>query len=332
MIDIREHGGIFGGKKSSLDLIPNDYTIPVYVNLGSYPHLALAKNIAFFRGNQYHCDSIDIMNGTKVASITENIDFPFMLTDEYDNMLYGYTYDYTVGNYRFRAYDSTFKKVWECTDTTNFGRIALLTKDFILALYDKGIKKIDRKTGAILSTTSQKTIDISVSYTVGTNDKQTELVIVDLFNNLFIIDIDTLLIIKQIKLQNVFLTHYTPYGVAILKGVLHLFRRESQTSEVGHCAFDLNGTSFDININSLFYYKLGREGNNRLTTQTVKVFNNCLAAAVSGRILLASYEKNKSLKTASIESSHISCAQINRNHYMNIRYTGQSIEKGKVKL
>jgi hypothetical protein len=337
---LEAHG--VGKRDRGVELIPDNYATPIKVtgNLASNK-IAIAKSVVFANGNEGTFVSIDIATGKQIANTSDNknLNLNFMLADEHDDIIYGYIYN--GSSHRVRAYDKNFKMVWECTDASSFSQsVGLLSKDYIFMIAHRWIYKISRTTGVVVSKKEYSDLSTYDGHVLGSNENKTKIAYIHTNGRFFVIDAHTLSVIKQGILKNVndrdgYADDYEhPYGVGILKDVLHVFIYSTNAQRMKHLAFDLNDVIFDANVNALLKYELADYGNDYYKMQKVQTFKNCLAISTENMVELIQYEKNKSLKTSTIKFPLYSgtYSHINAKHYVGRYRNGELSEYGKVKL
>ncbi|PFB74981.1 hypothetical protein CN286_25780 [Bacillus anthracis] len=322
---LEDHGiGATGSK--GIELIPKGYSTPKLVGQGQYFRLGVGQTVAYLRRGENLCDSIDIATGTKIATTT-TMNFPYILCDENDDLIYNCAY--TNGT-RFAAYDKNFAKVWECTELANFNGSALLTKDYIFANYDKGVVKIDRRTGAVIA--KKDIVDrLSVDRGVwGCNENQNQIVFMNSIGISIILNAADLSVIKQFNTSNLFVTgsEYV-YGIGILNGILHVFQRGVSGTNILHCGFDLTQTSFGL-LDRLFYYFMpGYMKQDETLQQTVQTYNKSIVVTATGMLHVIQY-KNSVMKVTSLAGKKNYYLQANKRLYLNFDGTDKLTHYGKI--
>ncbi|WP_439022591.1 hypothetical protein [Bacillus thuringiensis] len=324
---LEDHGIGAAGSKG-IELIPKGYSTPKLVGQGTFIayRLGVGQTVAYLRRDYNLCDSIDIATGTKIATTT-TVNFPYILCDENDDLIYNCAH--TNGT-RFAAYDKRFAKVWECTELANFNGSALLTKDYIFANYDKGVVKIDRRTGAVI--TKKDIVDrLNVDKGVwGCNENQNQIVFMNSIGISIILNANDLSVIKQFDTSELFVTGSEfMYGIGILNGILHVFQRGLSGTKINHSGFDLTQTSFGLRDRLFNYFMPGFMKQDETLQQTVQTYNKSIVVTATGMLHIIQY-KNGVMKNTSLADSKNYYLQANKRLYLNFDGMDKLTHYGKI--
>lgn len=336
MLDIRDHGGQYGGGKSSPDFIPNNFTTPPSSgSTGSNPRLQIAKTFAFIRRNDQVHHTIDIATGTVITSTTAtnttgsfNISAP--VADENDDFIHGYHYEYGLANSKPRAINKNLQKVWEA-NLTELGQNAGLTKDFVFFVLTGKLYKLRRDTGEVFALTNPN-VQSNTQFVLGNTDDDSE-ILYTRRSDFSLINTITGTTIKSGSLPDVYANSSAyPYGIAIKDGLLHVFTYNSSNYDVYHWVYPANATVF--NSTTLVFSRRMAYGSweNGNAHQAVKHTEAGITVATNASYDLINMKLgDKSLKTVSLMEPNLSKINGNGVNYMNMTASGVISAFGSLK-
>ena len=336
MLDIRDHGGQYGGGQSSPDFAPNNFSNPPsFGSQGSYARLQIAKMFAFIRRDAQIHHTIDLTTGSVIVSTTAtntngSFNIPAPVADENDDLVYGTIYEYGLANSKPRAINKNMQKVWEASSTA-VGQNAGLTKEFVFFALDGTLYKLRRTTGEVFALPNTN-VQGSTQFVFGNTDDDSQILYVRR-SNFTLLDANTGATIKYASLSDVFANSSAyPYGIAIKDGVLHVFTYSSSNYVVTHWAYPANATVFN-STTLLFSRTLPKNSwDNDNQNQAVRNTKAGITVATSASYDLINMKLgDKSLKTISLMEPNLSKTNGNGVNYMNMTSSGVLSAFGNLK-